>query len=356
MYSFQDDSVSVFMQNGGVYFNRQLLYLLSGVLLCILSARIDFRFLRSTRVVVALFSASIFSLSLLFILGHVAKGAQSWFRIGGFSFQPVDMAKIVLIILLAKYFTRRHAEIRNIKHLIVSGIYAFIVFILVLLQPDFGSAVIVFLLWFGMVLVSGISYKHIAIVATAGALTVAMLWGFVFKDYQKARIITFVHPLADVRGAGYNAYQSMIAVGSGEVLGKGIGYGTQSRLRFLPEYQTDFIFAAFAEEWGFIGVVVLLGLYVTVFWRVIDHALRGESNFELLYGFGVVVLFTIHSAVNIGMNIGLLPVTGVPLPFMSYGGSHLLSEYIALGLLMGMGSYARPIQKNVLRRETDSVL
>ncbi len=354
MYSFRDSGTAAWY-DGGIFFNRQLLYLAVSFIVAIVFASIDFRFMRNTSVVVSLFTGSLFFLGLLFVLGHVAKGAQSWFRIGGFSFQPVDLAKIALIILLAKYFSRRHIEIRNIRHIIVSGVYASAVFFLVLLQPDFGSAVIIFLVWFGMVLVSGISYKHILLVVSIGVISSLVLWGFVFKDYQKARIRTFVNPLTDIRGAGYNAYQSMIAVGSGQMLGKGIGYGTQSRLRFLPEYQTDFIFAAFAEEWGFIGAFILLGLYATLLWRIFHHSIRGESNFEILFGFGIGILFLVLASVNVGMNIGVLPVTGVPLPFMSYGGSHLLTEYIALGLLMGMSSYARPTHRSVLKREIESV-
>ena len=328
----------------GPLFSKQLISLLVALIACVVCAQIDFRFLRNTRAVVAIFLISLLSLALLFLIGHVSKGAESWFRLGGFSFEPADPATIALIILLSKYFSRRHIEIRNLRHIAISGVYAFTMFFLIFIQPDFGSAVIIFILWFGMVLVSGISYKHIAVVFSIGIIVTAGLWGFVFKEYQKQRIETFIHPLADIRGAGYNAYQSMIAVGSGGFLGKGIGYGTQSRLKFLPEYQTDFIFAAFAEEWGFVGALILLGLFLVVLWRVLHYAMRGQSNFESLFGFGVAILLIAHAVVNIGMNIGLLPVTGVPMPFMSFGGSHLLTEYIALGIIMGMSKYSRTIQ------------
>ena len=160
-----------------------------------------------------------------------------------------------------------------------------------------------------------------------------------------------MYPLTDIRGAGYNAYQSTIAVGSGQILGKGIGYGTQSRLKFLPEYQTDFIFAAFAEEWGFIGVVLLFLLYCILIWRILRIALYGASNFETLFAVGVIVLLMSHFLINVGMNIGLMPVTGVVMPFMSYGGSHLLSEFAALGILMGMRNYARTVHKDEERNE-----
>ena len=182
-------------------------------------------------------------------------------------------------------------------------------------------------------------------------IVVALLWSFGFKEYQKDRIRNFMNPLADIHGAGYNAYQSTIAVGSGGVLGKGLGYGTQSRLKFLPEYQTDFIFAAFAEEWGFVGVLILFSLFGVIIWRIILHASRGATNFEILYGAGVAIFFIVHITVNVGMNIHLLPVTGTPLPLMSYGGTHLVTEFLALGILMSMRRYSRPVHKDVAKNE-----
>jgi len=282
----------------------------------------------------------------MLILSHAIKGARSWLSFGAFSLQPSDPVKILVVLILAKYFSRRHIEIARVKHILISGFYAFVPFVLVLLQPDFGSAVIIFLIWLGMVMVSGISKKHLILVALLGAVSVGLLWSFAFKDYQKDRILTFLHPLTDIRGAGYNAYQSMIAVGSGEVLGKGVGYGTQSRLRFLPEYQTDFIFAAFAEEWGFVGVLIMFVLFGIILWRILAAALLGVSNFEILFGMGVAIMFMSHIIVNVGMNIGLLPVTGTPLPFLSYGGSHLITEFAALGMLMGMRRYNRAVHKD----------
>jgi rod shape determining protein RodA len=202
-----------------------------------------------------------------------------------------------------------------------------------------------------MVLISGISKKHLLAVFLIGIVSFSGLWLYVFRDYQKARIETFIHPLADIHGAGYNAYQSTIAVGSGEVLGKGIGYGTQSKLNFLPEYQTDFIFAAFAEEWGFVGVLILLFLYGVIIWRILLSAMHGSSNFEILYGTGIAILLMTHLVVNVGMNIGLLPVTGVTIPFMSYGGSHLVTEFTAIGILMGMRRYRRPVHRDLMKNE-----
>ena len=312
---------------------------------------VDMRFLRSTWVSVGLFIVSTGLLTTLFLLGKASHGAQSWFSFGLFSLQPSDLAKIALIIILAKYFSRRHIEIANIRHIVVSGVYALIFFLLVIVHPDFGSAMIIFFVWLGMVMVSGISKKHLLGMITIGALAFILLWSFGFKEYQKDRIRNFINPLADIHGAGYNAYQSTVAVGSGGLLGKGLGYGTQSRLKFLPEYQTDFIFAAFAEEWGFVGILILFSLYGIIIWRIIVNATEGATNFEILFGAGVAVFFIVHIVVNVGMNMHLLPVTGTPLPFMSYGGTHLLSEFLGLGILMGMRRYSRSVHKDSAQNE-----
>lgn len=333
------------------YFWKQGLFILIGLGVFLIASMFEYRFLKQTQVVVGIYAFLLFTLSLLFVLGRVAKGAQSWFSIGGYSFQPADLMKLALIIVLAKYFSRRHVEIANIRHIIVSGVYALIPFILVVLQPDFGSAMVLFAIWLGMVLVSGISKKHLLVVFGVGLLSFLLAWNLVFKPYQKARIINFIDPLQDIRGTGYNAYQSTIAVGSGGLLGKGIGYGTQSRLNFLPEYKTDFIFAAYAEEWGFIGAILLLLFYFLILFKLASYALVADSTFEALFTYGVLIWFLTHIAINIGMNIGIMPVTGIPLPLMSYGGSHLVAECLALGMAVGMHAYARAGHKYHMKNE-----
>lgn len=333
------------------FFERQVVWIALGVAAFLLLSLVDFRFLRRTWVIVTLFLGTIGALGLLLALGAEVKGAQSWFHVGSFAFQPSDPAKIVLILLLAKYFSRRHVEIAHVRHILVSGFYAFVILALVFLQPDFGSAIIIGTIWLGMVLVSGISKRHLLAVFLLAALTAVGLWFYGFEDYQRQRIVTFLHPYTDLSGAGYNAFQSTIAAGSGGLFGKGVGYGTQSKLRFLPEYETDFIFAAFAEEWGFVGVLMLFGLYGVVFARVLSTALRGETNFEILYGAGLAILLASHIAIHVGMNAGLLPVTGTTIPFMSYGGSHILTEFSALGILMGMRRYARPAHRETAAQE-----
>jgi rod shape determining protein RodA len=238
----------------------------------------------------------------------------------------------------------------------MSGFYAALLAFLVLIQPDFGSAIIIALIWFGMVLVSGISKKHLIAVLLAGALLFGGLWSFAFEDYQKDRIRTFLNPLTDLQGTGYNAYQSTVAVGSGELLGKGVGYGTQSKLKFLPEYETDFIFAAFAEEWGFIGVALIFLLFSMVILRIVYYALHGATNFESFFAVGVAIFFLAHFVINVGMNIGLLPITGTTVPFLSYGGSHLVTEFAALGILMGMRRYSRAVHRDSMENEIVGVV
>lgn len=333
------------------YFSKQIIWILISVIVFFFASLFDYRFLKKTRVVVTIFSISTLLLVALFVLGHVSNGAQSWFSIGGVSLQPADLVKLAIVILLAKYFSKRHIEIANVRHIFVSGFYVFIVFVLVLLQPDFGSALIIFLIWFGLILLSGISKKHLLAVFVLGSIAFGVLWGFVLHDYQKSRIVSFIHPLADIRGAGYNAYQSTIAVGSGRLTGKGIGYGTQSKLSFLPEYQTDFIFPAYAEEWGFLGVILLFSLFGILLWRIIRTAYYGATNFEILFGCGIAIMFASHFLVNVGMSIGVMPVTGITFPFMSYGGTNLLTSFLGLGMLMGMRRYRRTAHKEMMKNE-----
>lgn len=318
------------------FFIKQIYFFSFGYLIMVLSSYIDTRFFSRTSNLITLYLFGILTLVLVFFLGQEVNGARSWFQLGTLSFQPSDPVKIILIFVLAKYLSRRHVEIKNFRHIVVTGLYFAIPFILVSIQPDFGSAMIFFAIWFGMISVSGISWKHLAVLASIGILAFAGLWAFVFEDYQKTRITSFFEPNTDITNTGYNAYQSAIAVGSGQFTGKGLGYGTQSRLKFLPEHRTDFIFASFSEEWGFVGSLLLIIAYGVIIWRILSISVAGISNFEVLFGVGVSIYLIAHIFINIGMNIGLLPVTGITLPLMSYGGSHLVTEFFAIGLVLGM--------------------
>ncbi len=333
------------------FFSRQLMWVGVGAAVTFLIARADMRFLRDSRYIILFYIGSLLLLVAVLLVGKTVKGAKSWFSFGFFSFEPADIVKLLVIMVLAKYFSRRHVEIARFKHLLISAVYAFVPIGLIMLQPDFGSALVVAGLWLGMALIAGISKKQILIIVGALMVVFSLMWLFVFKPYQKARIQTFINPTADIRGRGYNAYQSVIAVGSGGVVGKGVGYGTQSRLNYLPEYQTDFIFAAFSEEWGFVGSLIIIACLLVVLWRILLHARRGASNFETLFCTGFALLLFGHIIVNIGMNIGIMPVTGIPLPFMSYGGSHLLAECIGLGIVLSMSRYERAMHPDDINNE-----
>lgn len=338
------------------FFDKQIVWVCMAVAVFLVASVPSYSFLKRTAIISGAFAVIVALLTLIFAFGSIVKGAQNRFNLGLFFVQPSDPAKLLLVMLLAKYFARRHIEIKHYRHILISGAYAFVLFVLIFFQPDFGSAIIIFSIWFGMVLVAGISWKHLATLAIVGLLVLGALWNWGLHPYQKQRVLTFLHPLTDIQGSGYNAYQSTVAVGSGEVVGKGVGYGTQSKLKFLPEYQTDFIFAAYAEEWGFVGVVLVFGLFAIVILRTLLIASHGADNFGALFGTGLAVYFLAQFVVHVGMNIGLMPITGTTLPFMSYGGSHLLTEYLALGILMGMRRHAHAGRRSGQERELVGVV
>ncbi len=332
-------------------FDKQIILVaLAGIVMCV-SSCINYRFLRHTSVIMLSYAMIIAVLIALASYGSVFSGAQSWFSLGLFAIQPSEFAKIILILVLAKYFSKRHVEIKAVRHIVVSGAYAFVLFVLVAQQPDFGSAIILFLIWFGMALLAGINWKQFLGLVGAGICSIGLMWMFVFSPYQQDRILTYINPGGDLLGTGYNSRQAEIAVGSGGLWGKGIGYGTQSRLSFLPQYETDFVVAAFAEEWGFIGVMTLLLIYLCIIIRIAQAGMYGESNFEMLFAGGVAIYFMSHVVVHTGINIGLLPITGITIPFMSYGGSHLLTESLALGMVFGMRRYRRTSHRQEIQAE-----
>jgi rod shape determining protein RodA len=329
-----------------IFFNRQIIWVAIVTFIFFLAIIPNYRFLRTGNIIFYSYLVTIILLVLVLFFGEMTLGARQRFDLGFFSLQVSDPAKLILIALLAKYFAKRHELISDFKHILVSGFYVLIIFGLVLIQPDFGSAMIIFAIWFGMVLVAGIRFRHVAVVFFLGTVALGGMWQFVFQDYQKDRIMTFFDPLSDIQGTGYNAYQSTVTVGSGQIFGKGIGYGTQSKFLYLPEYETDFIFAAFAEEWGLVGVAVLFVLFGVVIWRLLYHATMGVSNFEKLFATGVVIFLLAHFFIHIGINIGVLPVTGTTVPFLSYGGSHLMTEFVAIAMVLGMRGHARFQKRN----------
>ncbi len=331
--------------------HRQLLWLAIAASTYLVLAHLDLRFIRQTPVIMTLYGVSTALLIGLLLFAEPVMGARAWFSLGPVSFQPADLAKFSLIVLLAKYLSRRHVEIGDARHILVSGLYALVFVGLVVVEPDMGNAIILSGIWLGMMLVSGISKKHLAVLGLIALVVATALWFGGLKPYQRTRIISFINPAHDIHGAGYNAYQAEIAVGSGGLFGKGIGYGTQSKLRFLPEYQTDFIFAAFAEEWGFVGVLLLLGLYLTLFSRLLQIAHAGATNFDTFYTLGTLILLSGHLFIHTGINLGLLPVTGTTIPFMSAGGSHLMLEFASLGIVTSLARYSHGVTRDLAERD-----
>ena len=330
---------------------RQLLWLTIALCVYFGISAFDMSFIRRTLVVMTMYALSLVLLVSLLLFADPVLGARAWFSFGLISFQPADLAKLTLVVLLAKYLSRRHVEIGDFRHIIVSGLYSLAFILLILVEPDMGNAIIVGIIWLGMMLISGISKKHLVVLGLIGLVVASLLWFEGLKPYQRTRIISFVNPAADIHGSGYNAYQAKIAVGSGELFGKGVGYGTQSKLRFLPEYQTDFIFAAFAEEWGFIGVALLLSLYALLFTRLAQIARASATNFDAFFTLGVLILFAAHVAIHTGISLGLLPVTGTTIPFMSSGGSHLALEFAALGIVTSLARHGRSAVRDVSANE-----
>lgn len=324
------------------FFDRQLVWAGIGLILLGATSFIDFRMFRTESMIVfLLYLLSVLLLAVILIVGSRIHGVKAWFQIGGVALQPVELAKLTLIILLAKFFSKRHIEIYRIRHLVVSGLYLAVPTVLVLIQPDLGSAIVLIATWLAVVLFSGMKLRHFFSLVLIGAVLVLIAWFAVLLPYQKLRIISFLDPYRDPKGAGYQMIQSMIAVGSGQVWGKGLGYGSQSHLHFLPESQTDFIFAAFAEEWGYVGTLILLALFFIVLWRILRIGIRAQDNFSRLYTLGFAALIFTQAFIHIGMNMAIMPITGITLPFVSYGGSSLVMMLVGVGIVQNIKINAR---------------
>ena len=315
------------------FFNRQLVWIVISFAAFFLFMVLDWRLFKSSAVILTFYFSGVGLLIILAVVGHITRGAQSWFYIGPAALEPVELIKFFLILLFAKYFSGRHVEIALSRHIVISFLYLAVPLVLVFLQPDFGSAAILVFMWGSMLLFAGMTVRQVATLVVLGAVIGVVGWFGLLQPYQKTRIITFLQPERDPRGSGYHAIQAMIAVGSGGAWGKGVGYGTQSRLHFLPESQTDFIFAAFTEEWGLIGAFFIFVAFALLFWRIIHISIRAPDNFSKLFGLGFAFLLLGHIIIHVGMNVGLLPITGIGLPFMSYGGSFLVMLMASLGML-----------------------
>ena len=334
---FSLSSVSAFP-----FFRRQLIWLGVGFISLLISSFVDFRLFRTQSMAVMFFyTGTVLLLAAVLMLSLRVRGVESWLTIGGLTIQPVELAKLALAILLAKFFSKRHIEIYRVQHLAVSGLYVIVPLLLVLAQPDLGSALVLSAIWLAVVVFSGMRLRHFFILLIIVALCSGFGWQWGLEPYQKARITSFLNPYEDPKGVGYQMIQSMIAVGSGRLWGKGMGYGSQSHLNFLPEPEADFIFAAFAEEWGFAGSLVMIGLLSFIIWRIIYIGSHSADNFSRLYTFGFAAIIFTQSFIHIGANIGSLPITGITLPFASYGGSSVVTLLIGIGILQNIKMNAR---------------
>ena len=315
------------------YVGRQGIFALLNVIIIFVVLNFDYRILGK-------FATSLYVLNLIMLLavmfvGQSALGAQRWIQIGPISLQPSEFSKLIMIIALADLLDKKKGRLNSFKDIIPILLYVGIPFILVLKQPDLGTALVFLAILFGMIFVAGIRTKHLMIILGSGLAVIPILWHFL-KDYQKMRLTVFMNPNIDPLGSGYHIIQSQIAIGSGMLFGKGLFGGTQSQLNFLPENHTDFIFAVIGEELGFIGALVVLLLYFILLYRGIKIAGSARDDFGTLLATGITSMLAFHLLVNVGMTAGIMPVTGIPLPFMSYGVSALTTNMISIGILLNI--------------------
>jgi len=312
-------------------FNKQVSFAVIGLILLFVFSLLDYRLWKDLEVF--FYSFAVILLIAVLFLGRTFHGTKGWFSLFNFNFQPVEIAKLALIIFLAGFFSKKAALMKEFKNFLISGVATGFLFILVLFQPDFGSGLILFAIWFFLILLAGTKKKFLLAIILLGIILFLTSWTLFFADYQKDRILSFFNPQADPYGRGYHVRQAIIAVGAGGFLGRGLGFGSQSQLKFIPASQTDFIFAVISEELGFLGVGLVLFLWGVIFYRLVRAAMKTKDDFASLFILGVSILFFCQVMINIGMNIGLLPVTGIPLPFLSYGGSFLVVSLISIGMV-----------------------
>ena len=321
---------------GTGYVEKQVVFALLGLAAGAILASIDHAIYH--RCAGKLYGVTLLALVAVLKLGHESKGAQRWIGIGSFQLQPSEFAKIALIIALAVFFVKRHEEIRGLKAFALSFAYLAVPTLLIFKQPDLGTSLVLLAIWVTMAFVAGTDIRNILLFAGAAAALGLVAWNVpgLMKDYQKARVSSFINPAADPLGSGYHVTQSRIAIGSGQILGKGYLRGTQRELRFIPEQHTDFVFTVVGEETGFVGASVLVGLFFLLLWRALNIMAATEDATGRAIAAGIAGMFFFHVFVNIGMTLGIMPVTGVPLPLFSYGGSSMMSNLMAIGLLEGI--------------------
>ena len=324
--------LTVILSTNREAFNRQVIFALSGLVIYIAVSLLDYRLLKL--VSVGLYLGVLGLLGLVLITGVVTRGAVRWLELGAVQFQPSEFSKIALILLLASLL-RTRTDSLSFGVFLASLALTVVLLVLVYFQPDLGTSVILLTIWLGIIVAAGLRPLYLFSMSAFGLLLLIPLWS-VLKDYQKQRIISFLNPMLDPLGSGYNVLQSRIAVGSGQIWGRGFGRGTQSHLKFLPEHYTDFIFASLSEEWGFIGSLLLLLFFAILLVRILVIAREARDDFGSLIAIGVFSFLLPQVFINVGMNLGIMPITGIPLPLVSYGGSSLWVTMIALGLVQSV--------------------
>ncbi len=312
-------------------FLKQILWVLGGTGLIYFIKNTDYK--NSGKFAPLMYFSILLFLIIVLFFGKGVGGASRWIKIGWFNFQPSEFAKLVVIITLSAYLSEKDA--RRLPVLLASIIIVALPFLLVLQQPDLGTSLIFVIVFFAILYQAGAKKSHLLFLVVVNIFLSPFFW-FAMKQYQKERILTFLNPMRDPLGKGYNLIQSIITIGSGGLFGKGYLKGTQTKLAFLPEYHTDFIFCVMAEEFGFIGVLVLLSLYYIFFKTIIDITYSTHDRFGRLLGVGILAMFISHVFVNIGMTMGLFPVVGIPLPFISYGGSSIIVSLMSVMLLVNI--------------------
>ena len=311
----------------------QLIFFIGGYLLYLLVSLIDFQLYKY------LYFLSLGLLIFTYVYGEIVYGSARWINFGFFSLQPSELAKVALVITLSSLIAASDKSLSNAKSLLMMcGVFVPLM-ALVFIQPDLGTSIILISVFVFTLFYAGLNKWFFATLFVFLGLFSSPLW-HLLKDYQKQRILVFMNPALDVLGSGYNVIQAQIAVGSGGLFGKGFGHGTQSQLNFLPAHWTDFAFASFAEEWGFIGVFLMVALYLILLFAVLHIVYKTKDSYGALLGFGVFVVFFVQFLINVGMNLGVMPVTGIPLPFISYGGSSLLVSFLLLGLVQSVIIYS----------------
>jgi len=328
---------SSFFRGSFLNFKKQSIFLIISFFLMILLSFFDWRALQENpRLILIIYCICLFGLLGLFFFTSESRGTKSWYKVGPITIDPIEFTKIVLIIILAKYFSSRHIEMYRVRHIFVSSLYVLIPFVLIFFQPDLGSALPLIMIWIGILIFSGIKTKHFLALILLFVLVSTFTWLFLLKDYQKMRVLNFFQPQLEPLGTGWSKTQARIAIGSGGIFGKGLFKGSQVQYGFLPEPQTDFIFAAICEEMGLVGAFIVLSLFFILIWRIIKIVISAQNNFQRFFASGFAVLLVFQFFIHIGMNLGLLPVVGISLPFVSYGGSSLINNFVALGILQSM--------------------